>query len=138
MKWGSGLPLDIGKAIFSRLVVSDLAACRVVCKTWNALILDYASSSKLLTNDFILFTCDTLHPIYGPNIPCNHNVHCLRFDSAKHLDVDFDLELEVEVNKSPFDGDWTLILPIASCNGLSAYLQMHLLHILCWYIQSYH
>ncbi|CAK9329676.1 unnamed protein product [Citrullus colocynthis] len=119
MNWGMGLPLHFGEAIFSKLAVSNLPACRVVCKTWNAMILDYASSSKFLTNDFILSTCDNV-PNCNLTNQCNPKMHCFRFDPTRHLDVDFD-GFELEGNKSApfgFDGDWSSITLTKSCNGL--------------------
>ncbi|XP_011660339.1 putative F-box protein At1g32420 [Cucumis sativus] len=114
--WVSGLPSDIGKTIFSKLLVSNLPACRVVCKAWNELILDHASSaSKFLTNDFILFTCDVLHPFPCPDNHTNPNMHCLRFDN---LDLDLDLDLELEVNKSSSFEAGVVYKLINSCNGL--------------------
>ncbi|XP_038879760.1 uncharacterized protein LOC120071509 [Benincasa hispida] len=115
VNWGRELQEDIGESIFGRLVVSNLATCRVVCKTWNSLILDYSSSSKLLTNDFILFTRDG-NPICGSSSLYNPKMHCFRLD-----DLDVDSDMEFEVNKFAslrFDGDWSFILPIRSCNGL--------------------
>ncbi|XP_038890298.1 F-box protein At3g07870-like [Benincasa hispida] len=115
MKLGRGLPRRIVREIFSKLVISDLPNLRLISKTWNDMVLDYANSShhEFLTNAFFLSTCDNRLD------PRNLKMHCIRFDTTKHLDVDFDLESEWTKSSSLcFDGEWTFMAIMNYCSGL--------------------
>ncbi|KAA0039746.1 F-box protein [Cucumis melo var. makuwa] len=119
MKLGRGLPPHIVSEILRRLVISNLPNLRVVSKTWNLFILDYAHEfSSTNANAFLLSTSDT-----GPgNKDLNPKMYCIHFDTTKHLDLDLDFDLELEWTKPPslsFDGDWSFIpMMDNSCNGL--------------------
>ena len=117
--WGKGLPPLIAKTIFSKLVISNLPSCRFVCKTWNHLVLHYASSTQLqfLTNAFLLSTSDRMLNYEL----CNPKMHCINLDNRQSSnDVDFDLEWEfIKSGSLQFYGDWTFMILLAHpCNGL--------------------
>ncbi|XP_031742179.1 F-box protein At3g07870-like [Cucumis sativus] len=121
MTWGEGLPTDIAISIFSKLIISHLRVCRLVCKTWNAMVLDYAHSCKL-NNDFLLSVSDVV-PNPRSSWLCNARMYCFRSDPTKRLDVYLDF-FELEGSKSAFsvpsvdDGDWFRVTLICYCNGL--------------------
>ena len=120
MTWGEGLPTDIAISIFSKLIISNLRVCRLVCKTWNAMVLDYAHSYKL-NNDFLLSVSDVV-PNPRSSWLCNARMYCFRSDPTKRLDVYLDF-FELEGSKSAFsvpfdDGDWSRVTMMCYCNGL--------------------
>ena len=115
--WGKGLPPLIAKIIFSKLVISNLPSCRFVCKTWNHLVLHYASSTQLqfLTNAFLLSTSDQMLNYEL----CNPKMHSINLDNTQCSD-DVDLEMEfIKSGSFQFYGDWTFMILMAHpCNGL--------------------
>lgn len=135
MKWGRGVPPFIATTIFSKLVISNLPSCRLVCKTWNDLVLDYASSSKFqfLTNAFLLSTSDpVLDPISKASLT-NPKLHSINLPTTKHLDdVDFDLELEfIKSGSLQFHGHWSFIIINNQCNGLM-YISKYTFYSWCY------
>ena len=121
MDWGR-LPTCIGTTIFSKLVISNLPICRLVCRTWNHIVLDYASATQFqcLTTALLICTNDEAISFLDDSskVNCNATMQCMDFDSRKHLHANFDLDSELM--KSPsllFDGNWSIHI-ISQCNGL--------------------
>ncbi|XP_008459707.2 putative F-box protein At3g16210 [Cucumis melo] len=104
------LPPHIVRAIFSKLSISNLPTCRVVCKTWNNLVLEYASSTKFLptTTLFLSMADEISNYIPFKSTPwCNPKIHCVDIDSKTSYVASFG-----------FEGDWSYITIVNSCNGL--------------------
>ncbi|KAA0039747.1 F-box protein [Cucumis melo var. makuwa] len=116
MKLGRGLPHHIVREILRWVVISNFPNLRVVSKTWNLFILDYAHEfSSTNANAFLLSTCDRT----PNNKDLNHKMHCIRFDTTTHLDFDLESEWTTKSPSLSFDGDWPFIsLVDNSCNGL--------------------
>ena len=116
MELGRGLPPHIVGEILCRVVISNFPNLRLLSKAWNHFILHNAHDFFFTNaNDaFLLSTCDRT----PDNKDLNPKMHCIRFDTTKHLGLD----LESEWTKSPsltFDGDWSFIyMNDNSCNGL--------------------
>ena len=83
------LPFNIVKVIFSKLAISNLSVCRLVCKTWNDFVINYASSYRFVPNVFFLCTCDILPSNCNCNCnsrcdmtrECNFKIHCIDIDT---------------------------------------------------------
>lgn len=100
---GLPLPPHIVQVIFSRLSISTLPTCRIVCKTWNRLILDYACSSKF-SRIISIFYFDRNHIPFG--LSSNPKIHCINIDTLS------------SVASFEFDADFSAIHIFNHCNGL--------------------
>ncbi|CAK9326408.1 unnamed protein product [Citrullus colocynthis] len=108
-KNGGLIPPHILQVIFSNLPISNLPTCRLVGKTWNDLVLDYASSCKSLPQAFFLFTSQRTIPDANHSYRlryCNPKIHCISTNTMG------------SVASFGIDSDSSKIFIFNHCNGL--------------------
>ncbi|XP_004141602.1 F-box protein At3g07870 [Cucumis sativus] len=113
---GLQLPPNVVEVILPKLTISDLPACRLVSRTWNHLILNYASSSKFIPNLFLAASYEihysrncNCNPHCRPTFKCNPKMYCIDINRTNNLIASFVFD----------NNDWPYKIKILnSCNGL--------------------
>lgn len=112
---GLQLPPNIVEVILPKLTICDLPACRLVSRTWNHLILNYASSCKFIPNIFLANSYEmhysrncNCHPHCRPTFKCNPKMHCMDIKQSNNFIAKFVFH----------NNDWSRIKIFNSCNGL--------------------